>query len=478
MTSQPKTPIVVQRSWKRRAARWIIVTLLGSFLSVAVWKLVEREWIRREGNRELAAATANADRDPDWRWDRLNATRRKPPEGKNGAALIPQIKKLSHAEWGKWQAKDEWKSRLEVPPNVRYSPRVIAELRRDVAASMEAVALARTLKDYPFGHREIVLLPDVMNTLLEDTQNTRHAVDLLRWDVVLALEYGETGRAADDLLALLNASRSIGDEPLLISQLIRMSGRTNTVRSAERALAQVSDAMDLAKFQLVLAADAEEPLLLYGARGERGAFDRLFENLETGSATPEQTIDPGFKSTWARIGWWHYRGHLPADRAFALNWMSRWVDYARLPIHEQQATMTTIPTPPRVPERLVSGLLLTAVDKVAHAHWRTTAEARCAVVGIACERFRQQHKRWPDTLLELVPAFLPAVPLDPYNAEPLRYRKLDDGVVIHSIGVVPSSAVGTKAAPPAWLPDGIEIGFRLWNPDQRRLPPPPDAEEP
>ena len=106
------------------------------------------------------------------------------------------------------------------------------------------------------------------------------------------------------------------------------------------------------------------------------------------------------------------------------------------------------------------------------------AEARCAVVGTACERFRQQHKRWPDTLLELVPAFLPAVPLDPYDAEPLRYRKLDNGVVIHSNGVVPPSAVGTKAAPPAWLPDGIEIGFRLWNPDQRRQPSPPDAEEP
>ena len=32
------------------------------------------------------------------------------------------------------------------------------------------------------------------------------------------------------------------------------------------------------------------------------------------------------------------------------------------------------------------------------------------------------------------PAYLPAVPLDPWDGKPLRYKKLDKGYVIYSVG--------------------------------------------
>ena len=130
---------------------------------------------------------------------------------------------------------------------------------------------------------------------------------------------------------------------------------------------------------------------------------------------------------------------------------------------------------------MLSGLLLPAVDKVGAAYWRSTAEARCAVVGIACERFRQQNKRWPGTLAELVPALLPAVPLDPYDGQPLRFEKMDYGVVVYSVGKKPPNQFaqpGAQPAAPRGLPEGVEFGFRLWNPDQRRQPAAPDTEEP
>jgi hypothetical protein len=113
-------------------------------------------------------------------------------------------------------------------------------------------------------------------------------------------------------------------------------------------------------------------------------------------------------------------------------------------------------------------LFLPAVEKCANAHWRNTAEARCAVVGIACERFRLKHSRWPETLTELCPEYLAAVPLDPFDGNTLRYRTLPDGVVIQSVGRNPS-AHGPALTHPG-LPDGTDIGFRLWNPDQRRKP--------
>lgn len=467
-------PPVRRRHWK-----WplrIVLSALMILLCGSVWMIANREWTRRQSEREWEGARAEIDQsDPDWTWERLNARRPRPPEGKNGATLIPQIKKLSAASWGKELAKEEWKPLLEVPPNVRYTPAVVVQARRALAASGEAVKLARTLKDYPNGHRDIHLTADVLNTPLEDTQHTRYAADALRWDVVIALEDGDSGRAVDDLRAILNASRSIGDEPFLISQLVRIAVRSVALRSAEWLLAQTADAPGLAELQQALAEDAEEPLLFYGVRGDRGAFDKLFANLDSGQTTPDQAISRGFKDWQAQFGWWCYRGHLPADRAFALSWMTLYIEAARLPIHEQQAAVAAIPNPTKEPARLLSGALLPAVDKVAEAHWRSAAEARCAVVGLACERFRQKHGRWPTELAELVPAFLPALPTDPYGGGPLVYAKTTEGVVVHSIGNRTSPLLGLQAAVPAprpGLPEGVAFGFVLWNPDQRRLPPP------
>ena len=63
------------------------------------------------------------------------------------------------------------------------------------------------------------------------------------------------------------------------------------------------------------------------------------------------------------------------------------------------------------------------------------AELRDAIAAIAVERWRLMHQgSLPDSLSDLVPAFLPAVPADPYDAQPLRYKKLKKGYCIYSIG--------------------------------------------
>jgi hypothetical protein len=105
-----------------------------------------RAWKRQRAEREYVRAVADLERtEPNWDWERLNAARKRPPAGQNAAELIPQIKKHTHANWGKELREEKWQTLLEVPPNVRYSPDVLAEVRRDLTASAEAVRLARTL---------------------------------------------------------------------------------------------------------------------------------------------------------------------------------------------------------------------------------------------------------------------------------------------------------------------------------------------
>jgi hypothetical protein len=461
----PPAPRRRWRWWAARAGALLVAGLLGWF----GWLVIDRETTHSEGMRELAAARAAVEADdPDWIWDRLTATRAQPPRGKNGAPLIPLIKERTHAAWGKALSNSEAELQLDIPPNVRYSAEVMELVRRELAASDEAVRLARALRDRPFGHREIELSRDVISTSLKDTQDTRQAADLLKWEVVVATADGDPRRTADGLLALLNASRSLGDEPFLVSQLIRMAARAIALRSVERAIAQRAD-LPLSDMHAALLADADEPLLRYGLRGERGMCDRMLENQQTGANDVSGLIGksgspPGF---WGNLDRQRYRAHISAERADLLRWMTQWVDLTRRPVHEQPALAAAIPDLPDDGRHVLSRLLCPAVDKVATAYWRSVAEARCAAAGVACERFRQKHDRWPNALTELVPEFLPAVPLDPYSGKPPRYAKLDDGVAVFSAGKHSLSEYAQHR-----LPAGVDYGFRLYDPQHRGKPAP------
>ena len=60
---------------------------------------------------------------------------------------------------------------------------------------------------------------------------------------------------------------------------------------------------------------------------------------------------------------------------------------------------------------------------------------RLSVAAIALKRFQLRHGNYPEALGQLVPEFLSAVPLDPVDDQPLRYRRNADGTfVLYSVG--------------------------------------------
>jgi hypothetical protein len=452
-----------------------MVTLLVYFS----WVFGSREWERRGGVREFEQAVAETDAlDPGWRWDDVQAARPRRPEGKNAADLIPRIKAALAKEWDR-HIPDLDRAAAELPPNVRLPDRVRRDAVAALAASPEAVRLARGLKDLPDGGRTITLAANPFDTLLPDTQHTREVSQLLSWDARAAAEDGDSPAAGDDLAALLNTSRSIGDESFLISQLVRIATRTVAIRSAERVVAQTAGpdglgALRLPALQAALARDLEEPLVLYAVRGDRASFDVLAGRLQDGTLTLGD-LAPSERSVALSVGWWHMRARLPRDRAECLRWFNVAAAIAALPAHEQGPGWEGL-TAPAVEGRILPRLL-PAVDKVGVAHLRGVAEGRCAVAGLACERFRLTRGRWPAALDELCPAFLDAVPVDPFGGDPLRYTTLADGVVVHSAGPRPDPRFPPAVRP--GMPDGVHHGFRLWNPDARRQPAPPgpDAED-
>lgn len=83
---------------------------------------------------------------------------------------------------------------------------------------------------------------------------------------------------------------------------------------------------------------------------------------------------------------------------------------------------------------------------------------------VACERYRIRHGRWPESLQALVPEFLDKVPTDPYDGQPLRYRRLPDGAIVYSVGPNRKDEGGTRTDAKR---NHDDIGRRLWDPNKR-----------
>jgi hypothetical protein len=115
--------------------------------------------------------------------------------------------------------------------------------------------------------------------------------------------------------------------------------------------------------------------------------------------------------------------------------------------------------------------IIPAVQKVLEAHDRYQAILRTARVAVAVERYRLAHKdkQWPENLDQLVPAYLDKVPTDPFDEQPIRYRRIGKDVVIYSVGMDGVDDGGSFDPENPTMP-GNDIVFRLYHPDNRGVP--------
>jgi hypothetical protein len=90
---------------------------------------------------------------------------------------------------------------------------------------------------------------------------------------------------------------------------------------------------------------------------------------------------------------------------------------------------------PRSPYTVLARLLLPALDKTFLRCARAQATADQAVMACALERFYRENKRYPDTLDQLTPKFLPKLPPDVITGEPQKYHTTPEGsYVLYSVG--------------------------------------------
>jgi hypothetical protein len=250
----------------------------------------------------------------------------------------------------------------------------------------------------------------------------------------------------------------------------------------------------LAKFQRALVEDLAFDTWTIGVRGERAMVQQIMEALQkkqlkasllraltTEGPRPQRTpLDRAREWMDDAVGI-----ETRPDHAWLLRQCNRLLDMAKWPWPERRRAVEALAAEwDRGDAPELARQVLNYVPPWCRALLLAQARGQCAVAAVAAERYRLRHGRWPEGLAALVPDFLPAVPLDPFDGQPLRYHRLADGVVIYSVGEDGTDNGGRLADlnPPSLFgrtPANTDLGFRLWDvPHRGQLPKTPIPDEP
>jgi hypothetical protein len=426
--------------------------------------------------RHLREVVAELDRDdPGWRLEDIEAARAVVPDKENSARVVVAAgKRLPRT----WPPEELGRHFDDHSPAEQLPPEAFARLKAELDKVEPALSVARTLAHLPHGRHHIEYAANPIATILVDQAHARVVATLLVYDARRQTEEGDLKAALVSCRAALNAGRSLGDEPSLVSQLIRITCVEASCREVERVLAQGEPPADeLAGLQELLADEEKHPALLVGLRGERAFLHKTFEAIKAGEVSLDQLLTMRGKT--GKYNWFDKlaREDVNVEHARVLSLMTRRVRDAQLPPHRQAAGERAFEAEVRAlpPQAIVTRLILPETTSIARRDRNRRAHLCCLISAIACERHRQAEGSWPCALAELVPEYLSSVPTDPYDGKPLRLARLADGLVVYSVGPDGSDDGGKLNRRKALQP-GTDLGFRLWDVASRRQPPPAKAD--
>jgi hypothetical protein len=268
------------------------------------------------------------------------------------------------------------------------------------------------------------------NDWAKQLQGARQGTKLLCLEAILNAQNGRSQEVADSVVSAIKLAESLKDVPLLVPQLGRLACLGMTVANLE--LAVNATALSGAQLRDLSGAliEAESPQsLLRGFVGilcEENQYTLGNKSLETTSA------DASLPALFA----YQYLGLRQLDRSACFGVIGSYIRTCErpFPMRLQLAHDT------RIRAAHVSKSLLLAASLGPGLELCVTHEARCIAslrsgrTALAVLAYRVTNGSLPSKLEDLVPAYLAAVPVDPFDGQPLRYKKLAKGYVVYSVG--------------------------------------------
>jgi hypothetical protein len=452
-----------------RWRRWLLGA--GAVAALVVALVVAGRMSRPAPRGPVAELEAELDAsDPGWRLEEIEAAREVIPDEQNSARVVAAV---AGALPETWPPEDLTALEEGLGSPARLPAEQLALLRRELEGQRGAVVRARALAGMPHGRHRLRLEENPFDVRHDDQQRCRAVTALLLYDAWFLAHDGDARRALASCRAAVNAARSIGDEPFLQVQIIRIAclARAGTAIEGVLALAGGEEA-ELKALAGLLAEEERHPLLAVAWRGERAWLHALMAGVSSGRLS-FGGVDGGVLPDWPLLKGLRgreLRARARADHPALLELYTGLLDAARLPVARQPVAEAKMHhrIKEHGPETFV-GALAPDVRRIGQMYRRYLAQVRCLRALVALERHRLAKGGWPATLAELAPGLLDGVPADPFDGRPLRYARRAGGVVVYSVGADGADDGGALDRKRIDQP-GADLGYRLWDADRRGRP--------
>jgi hypothetical protein len=249
-------------------------------------------------------------------------------------------------------------------------------------------------------------------------------VKLLELAAVTHAEKGETAAALACIEDELRLGDSLKDEPALIIYLVRIACYGVALRGLERVLS-VTELTDeqLQEWDARLAAVGDSVDFAEALVTERACMIGWFKDPTSMGGLGRGAIllrTPGLGTIGLHD---------------CLDFMADCIEATKLPPRQRLARFAEIDAEARKPSflHIVGAMLVPPLARVVQLDVRRQTHLDMARTALAVERYRLAAGDVPEELEQLVPGYLDAVPIDPFDGKPIRYRCTEPGYVLYSV---------------------------------------------
>lgn len=268
----------------------------------------------------------------------------------------------------------------------------------------------------------------------------RSCARLLKIDAAVCAHNGDYKGAVDDIVATMKLGAVVGNEPILISQLVRIAIDGVAYETAQEALPSEGLSPDLTRSLIAYVghqdtrqnfADCYSGEAFFGLE----AFDQMREGnaqsfISSNGASPTEIM---FMNVYGSV---LARPWLNMDEEAYAETMAEIQEASRLPYYEAALLMEQVNRDiESLPiTRVWSRQILPALPRAIEAQARDEAMLQLMRVGLSVELYRAENGSYPVSLDALTPTLGGSLPIDPYTGQPLVYRTSGEGFVLYSAG--------------------------------------------
>ena len=364
----------------------------------------------------------------------LDAWYRWPSSGENAAYWITGAAPLHHKpRQTYWRLLEQIVDRRGARPDPNQPvPEDIGDLLetyiRENAEALEMLHDATSVVEcrYP------VDLSQDSASVLAHTAGVRDGCLLLCSEAILCAEDGDPNGATRALEAALRVSCSLDQEPILVSHRVQMEGVSWAAATLEWALNAAAFAEEqLVRLNRAFSSIHANDSLVRGIVGDRCLFLRAFEKPQ---ALGEHHFPEGRPLVLLAV--YNAIGLTAREGTVFLDHMEECLRIAQLPAFQRLAAIDAEEARHRRSGKgLLLGLVAARSERAMMVYdLESVAQLEMAKVLLAVERYRVAHASLPETLDQLVPDYLAAVPVDPFDGALLRYKRFDRGFLVYSVG--------------------------------------------